>query len=152
LEGPAIFWKELCSLGNKRLVPTGIAYKFSSFLDLKNASNNFRLFSRDLRQFRFFFRDLHALRRWPPPEICQVEENIMENLKVLGKNFGGQKTLCFSLIPSHTIKFIPLVLIYFPWSCSYGKKINFEKKIKCKKKSTTQVAQNRARARARAKS
>jgi len=30
-------------------------YKFSSFLDLRNALNRFRLFSRDFRLFRFFF-------------------------------------------------------------------------------------------------
>jgi len=30
-------------------------YKFSSFLDLRNASNTFRLFLRDFRLFRFFF-------------------------------------------------------------------------------------------------
>jgi len=30
-------------------------YKFSSFLDFRNASNRFRLFSRDFRLFRFFF-------------------------------------------------------------------------------------------------
>jgi len=30
-------------------------YKFSSFLDLRNASDRFRLFSRDFRLFRFFF-------------------------------------------------------------------------------------------------
>jgi len=39
--------------------------------------------------FDSFFRDLDAFRHWPPPEICQVEHNIMENLKVLEKNFGG---------------------------------------------------------------
>jgi len=30
-------------------------YKFSSFLDLRNASDRFRLFPRDFRLFRFFF-------------------------------------------------------------------------------------------------
>ena len=30
-------------------------YKFSSFLDLRNASNRFRLFSRDFRLYGFFF-------------------------------------------------------------------------------------------------
>ena len=30
-------------------------YKFSSFLDLRNASSRFRLFSRDFQLFRFFF-------------------------------------------------------------------------------------------------
>jgi len=30
-------------------------YKFSSFLDFRNASNKFRLFSPDFRLFRFFF-------------------------------------------------------------------------------------------------
>jgi len=30
-------------------------YNFSSFLDLRNASNKFRLFSRDFRLFGFFF-------------------------------------------------------------------------------------------------
>jgi len=30
-------------------------HKFPSFLDLRNASNRFRLFSRDFRLFRFFF-------------------------------------------------------------------------------------------------
>ena len=30
-------------------------YKFSSFLDLRNASNSFQLFSRDFRLLRFFF-------------------------------------------------------------------------------------------------
>ena len=35
--------------------------------------------------FDSFVRDLHAFRRCPPPEICQVEKNIIENLKVLEK-------------------------------------------------------------------
>ena len=54
-------------------VITQCTYKFSSFLDLRNASDRFQLFSRDFGLFGFFFGDLHAFRHWPPPEICQVE-------------------------------------------------------------------------------
>jgi len=39
-----------------------------------------------------FLRDLHAF-HWPPPEICQVEYNIIENLKDLEKNFGGPNSV-----------------------------------------------------------
>jgi len=37
------------------LVISQCPYKFTSFLDLRNASKRFRLFSRDFRLFRFFF-------------------------------------------------------------------------------------------------
>jgi len=49
-------------------------YKFFSFLDLRNAFNRFRVFSRDTDCFDSFFWDLHAFR-----------------LKVLEKNVGGEE-------------------------------------------------------------
>jgi len=49
-------------------------YKFFSFLDLRNAFNRFRVFSRDTDCFNSFFWDLHAFR-----------------LKVLEKNVGGEE-------------------------------------------------------------
>jgi len=55
-------------------------YKFSSFLDLSNASNKFRLFSRDVRLFRLFFPGsamiLHILVN------CKFKLNKNHNLNV----------------------------------------------------------------------
>ena len=48
-------------------------YKFSSFLDRRNASNRFRLFSRDFRLFPFFFPGSACFSSLAFPEICQVE-------------------------------------------------------------------------------
>ena len=48
-------------------------YKFSSFLDLRNASKRFRLFSRDFWLFRFFFPWSARFSKLSPPEICEGE-------------------------------------------------------------------------------
>jgi len=49
-------------------------YKFSSFLDLRNAFHRLRLFSRDFRLFRFFLRDLHAFWNWTPPKFAKLSK------------------------------------------------------------------------------
>jgi len=43
--------------------------------------------------FDSFFRDLHVCRKWFPPENCKVEQNMMENLQVLEKNFDGPNSM-----------------------------------------------------------
>ena len=48
-------------------------YKFSSFLDLRNGYNRFRLFARDFRLFRFFFFGICMLfESGPPRKIARL--------------------------------------------------------------------------------
>jgi len=66
-------------------------YKFSSFLDLRNASNRFRLFARDFRLFRFFFSRSACFSKVAPPENLQSWVKYHGKSESFGKEFRWTK-------------------------------------------------------------
>ena len=57
------FWKT-----SSGIVHITCPCKFSSFLDVRNTSNRFQLFSRDFRRFRFFYPWSACFSNLPPPQ------------------------------------------------------------------------------------
>jgi len=66
-------------------------YKLSSFLDLKNGSNRFRLFACDFRLFRFFFSRSACFSKVAPPEILQSWVKYYGKSEGFGKEFRWTK-------------------------------------------------------------
>jgi len=66
-------------------------YKFSSFLDLKNASERFRLFSRDFQLFRFFFPGSACFSTLASPQNLPSWVKYYEKFESFGKEFQRTK-------------------------------------------------------------
>jgi len=64
-------------------------HKFSSFLDVRNTSNRFRLFSHDFRLFGFFFPGSACSSTLASPRNLPSWVKYYEKLEVLEKNCGG---------------------------------------------------------------
>jgi len=52
-------------------------YKFSFFLDFRNAFNRFQLFSRDFRRLQFIFLRYDCFSKWPHPPKCSKLSTIL---------------------------------------------------------------------------
>jgi len=66
-------------------------YKISSFLDRRNASNRFRLFSRDFRLFLFFFPGSACFSSLASPRNLPSWVKYYEKLESFGKEFRWTK-------------------------------------------------------------
>jgi len=66
-------------------------YKFSSFLDLRNALSRFRLFARDFRRFRFCCSGSACFSKVPPPGNLQSWVKYNGKFESFGKEFRCTK-------------------------------------------------------------
>jgi len=73
-------------------------YKFSSFLDLRNASNRFRLFARDFRLFRFFFSGSACFSKLAPPRNLPSWVQYYGKYESFGKEFRLTKFIAVERI------------------------------------------------------
>jgi len=92
-------------------------YTFSSFLDLRNASNWFRLFSRDFRQFRFFLSGSECFSKVAPSQNLPSWVKYYGKFASFGKEFRWIQFVAVERVnPLHTIKIIPDSDMFFPYS------------------------------------
>jgi len=68
-------------------------YKFSSFLDLRNASTRLLLCARDFQPFRFFFSGSACFSKVAPPENLPSWIKYYGKSESFGKDFGGQNSM-----------------------------------------------------------
>jgi len=84
-------------------------YKFSSFLDLRNASNRFRLFPRDFRLFRFFFPGSACYSTLASPQNLPSWVKHYGKFESFGKEFrrtkfiAVERVICFFYVETHKV-------------------------------------------------
>jgi len=83
-------------------------YKFYSFLDLRNASHRFRLFSRDFRLFRFFFPGSACFSSLASPQSLPSRAKYHGKFESFGKEFRWTKFIAVERVSSFALSFFLL--------------------------------------------
>jgi len=89
-------------------------YKFSSFLDLRNASNRFRLFSREFRLFLFFFPGSACFSLLASPRNLPSWVKYDGKFQSFGKEFRWTKFIAVERVtPSTQSNWFPNMICFF---------------------------------------
>jgi len=93
-------------------------YKFSSFLDLRNAFNMFRLFSREFRLFRFFFPGSACYSSLASPRNLPSWVKYHRKFESFGKEFRWTKFIAVERVTACLSIYLDSFLSCVSLSCS----------------------------------